>query len=152
MTTTTLAKRTGRQLIAPELFDRLVRRVACDQALDDDLAVRVVDQTLVFLRACADNPRLSLAPSALVDHGWHAFLLHTAEYGTFCDRIASRFIHHRPTGPGNEGPVVADTVNALESTGLFLDLDLWTCQGDCQGRCKKCKNCHQCHGGCTDSP
>jgi hypothetical protein len=120
--------------------------------VDNDLAARIVDQALVFLQACADNPHRSLTPSPLVDHGWHAFLLHTSEYAQFCDTTASRFIHHHPLLAGEDGPVVSDTIQALEATGLEVDVELWTCGGDCQGRCRKCKNCHQCHGGCTDSP
>lgn len=54
-----------------------------------------MDQALAFLIACANTPR-PLAPSAEVDLGWHTFLLYTNEYADFCERIAGRFIHHRP--------------------------------------------------------
>ena len=37
-----------------------------------------------------------------MDKGWHAFILHTADYAEFCDRVARRFIHHLPDAPGEE--------------------------------------------------
>lgn len=32
----------------------------------------------------------------LVDELWHAFLLHTEDYGSFCQRYLGTFLHHRP--------------------------------------------------------
>lgn len=143
--------RTGRSLLAPDLFERLIRRIVIDDDLDHDLAERILDQALAFLAACARNTSAPLAPSDLVDLGWHMFLLHTRDYATFCQEIAGRFPHHVPTAPGNPattGHAAHDTlirtVNAIDDAGFAVDLELWTRAdaGDCTG----------CHNGCHDDP
>ncbi|WP_445548744.1 glycine-rich domain-containing protein, partial [Frankia sp. CiP1_Cm_nod2] len=90
------AAMTARFLVRPDAFDRLVDRVVVEAAGDRDLAIRIVDQMLAFLAASARNPGVGLAPSRLVDIGWHVFVLDTREYAVFCDQVAGRFIHHVP--------------------------------------------------------
>ncbi|WP_435650710.1 hypothetical protein [Kitasatospora purpeofusca] len=58
--------------------------------MDRVLAERVMDQALAFLGACAANPDARLSPARLVDVGWHTFILHTAEYRSFCRSLAGR--------------------------------------------------------------
>lgn len=138
---------TGRALLSPSLFDRLVRRIVADDKLDTHLAERVVDQAVAFLGTCARNTSEPLTPSALVDIGWHTFLLHTREYATFCHEVAGRFLHHVPTE--TDANTTADnaltrTVAAIDEAGFVIDLELWadTHGGDCTG----------CHNGCHDDP
>lgn len=145
---------TGRSLISAELFDRLVHRIVADEKLDRDLAERITDQALAFLWACAANTGAPLAPSELVDIGWHTFLLHTRDYAAFCDQIAGRFLHHVPTDendPVASGEAarttLAQTVTAIRGAGFATDPDLWpTIGGMFTGNCSQCKN------GCTDDP
>jgi len=105
-------------------------------------------QALAFLAACAANPGAGLAPSPEVDKGWHAFILHTADYAEFCDRVVGRFIHHLPYDPCQEenGAGVPATVAAMRALGLTVDVALWGDAGECTS------DCHQCHAGCHDSP
>jgi hypothetical protein len=141
---------TGRAFVTSQLFDRLVRRIVTDGELDQDLAERIVDQTIAFLMACARNTSAPLAPSELVDVGWHAFLLHTHEYAGFCREVAGRFLHHVPSDPHDPatGRAACDTltrtVATIEEAGFVVDHDLWTHQpaNDCTG----------CHNGCHDDP
>ncbi|GAB1516351.1 glycine-rich domain-containing protein [Actinophytocola sp. KF-1] len=148
--TTTLTTRTGRALVPSMLFDRLVRRTVADDHLDQDLAERVVDQALAFLAACARNTSAPLAPSELVDLGWHAFLLHTRDYAGFCEDIAGRFLHHVPIEPDAVGApesardTIRRTIEAIENAGFTVDPDLWphADAADCTG----------CHNGCHDDP
>jgi hypothetical protein len=148
MTITTDAQRTGRSLIADDLFQRLTDRIVQAEGFDRDLAERILDQALAFLLACAANVGPPLAPSELVDIGWHTFLLDTSEYAAFCDRIAGRFLHHVPTDsqPTGESPsdVFTRTVTAMHTLGFRLDDALWppTALGSCTG----------CHNGCHDDP
>lgn len=144
---TTAIATTGRSLIDPDTFDRLAARVVKDHGLPLDLAERIVDQTGAFLKACADNPHTPLSPSMAVDLGWHAFVLHTTDYATFCQAVAGRFIHHEPTdeeGDGSEEARAAlqATVRAIRRSGVIVDQELWTVSADCS----------QCHAGCSDSP
>jgi hypothetical protein len=130
----------ARELISPDLFDRLAERVMKDEGHDRDHSERVIEQTLVFLKACADNPAANLGPSATLDAGWHAFILHTREYASFCARVAGRFIHHVPaTGDSRSGGTLARTVEALRTTGYDVDDRLWplSAVADCadEGNC-----------------
>jgi hypothetical protein len=130
------------------MFDRLVARVMTDNDDDQPTAARITEQALAFLVACAANPGAGLAPSPDVDKGWHAFILHTADYAEFCDRVAGRFIHHLPDEPGEEdsGAGIPATVAVMRALGLSVDADLWGTAVECTS------DCHQCHAGCHDSP
>jgi hypothetical protein len=134
-----------RQLITPGLFSKLTYRVLTDDGHDVDTAERIVEQALAFLLTCARYPDGHLSPSATVDAGWHAFVLHTADYAEFCDRIAGRFIHHRPNGPGeaaSEQQAIGVTIAAMRDAGLPVDPDLWVPRAECS----------QCYQGCADDP
>jgi hypothetical protein len=140
---------TLRDLISPRMFTRLTRRITADHSTDPDMAERIMDQALAFLQACVLNPGAGLAPSDEVDKGWHAFILHTADYAEFCQRVAGRFIHHLPTEPGQDddgGAAIQATLTAMRTAGLPVDEKLWPSAADCESKC------HQCHGGCYDSP
>jgi hypothetical protein len=167
---TTQTQRTGRQLVKPILFDKLTTRITLDHPdLDQPTAERILDQALAYL-ATAATATQPIGPSALVDIGWHTFLLHTRDYAQFCDRIAGRFIHHEPdTGTGPGVPLTA-AVNAIRANGYTIDPHLWgighdshctdptSCQAkvsDCTATCAvpvALADCTQCHAGCTDSP
>jgi hypothetical protein len=113
-----------------------------------DRGERIREQALTLLVACARRPGAGQAPSADVDKGWHAFILHTADYAEFCDRVAGRLIHHLPAEPGEEndgGAALAATVATMRAVGLHVDADLWYPAPDCTS------DCHQCHADCHDS-
>jgi hypothetical protein len=104
-------------------------------------------ETLAFLQACAVNPGAGLGPSPAVDIGWHTFILHTKEYGEFCNRIAGRMIHHNPTDDtheqvGKDGTIV-DTLTAMHAASIPVDEELWQARA---------VDCSQCYAGCHDSP
>ncbi|MFI7365977.1 glycine-rich domain-containing protein [Streptomyces sp. NPDC050149] len=138
-------------LVDPAMMERLAARIAKDHT-DTDLptARRIIGQTAAFLAAGAALPRIALSPSMPVDVGWHTWILHTADYAAFCDRVAGRFIHHVPTLDGESsggGPeaVRRRTLDALTATGFRIDHDLWP-------EAARMGECSQCHAGCTDSP
>jgi len=134
-----------RELVSPGLFGKLTYRVEADTGTDPATAEKVVEQALAFLVACARNPEARLCPSEQVDAGWHAFILHTGDYAEFCHRIAGRFIHHRPTGPGEAagGPqAIGATIAAMRAASLPVDPELWL----------PAAQCSQCYQGCADDP
>jgi hypothetical protein len=149
---TAVVERTiGRSLIAPALFDRLVRRIGKDGNLPVELATRIMDQALAFLGACARDHDQPLAPSELVDIGWHTFVLYTRDYAEFCRQVAGRFLHHTPTdeddptASGAGARATLDrTVAAIGAAGFVVDRELWSlgAVADCTG----------CHNGCHDDP
>jgi hypothetical protein len=136
--------KTGRSLVTASVFGMLAERVARDEQVDPELAVRIVDQALAFLGTCAVSD-IPLSPSAAVDPGWHAFILHTHDYAAFCERVAGRFIHHVP----HDEDVVASreaagrgaierTMAKIRDAGFVLDDELWQSSG---------VQCSQCHDG-----
>jgi hypothetical protein len=134
-----------RELVSPDLFARLVGKIVSDEQVSSEYAGRIMGQALAFLMACAQYPGAQLSPSQPVDIGWHTFVLHTAEYSEFCQRVAGRFIHHVPdddtTAPLRSA--VTSTVAAIRATGAPVDEELWRL---------KSADCSQCHAGCHDSP
>jgi hypothetical protein len=135
MTATLEVLTTGRSLLRPEVFDFLARQIVSNEE---------VEQALAFIKACADNPGTQLRPSRAVDVAWHTFILNTAEYAIFCQRIAGRFIHHLPeefTPPASPGVMLSPTVAAMRAAGFVVKDELWA---QASGKCS------QCHQGCTN--
>ncbi|MFD4908237.1 glycine-rich domain-containing protein [Kitasatospora purpeofusca] len=137
----------------------MAARIVQDEGMDHVLAERVMDQALAFLGACAANPDAGLSPARLVDVGWHTFILHTAEYRSFCRSLAGRFLHHVPTdGPetSGRGVSIAATAAVVEASGYAVDPELWAVSADCSegsggdgsdtsgsGKCSQCnRGCH----------
>lgn len=129
-----------RSLVSDALWDRLVGRIIKDEQMPRELAERIMDQALGFLRLCGETsgPE-SFSPSPLVDIGWHTFILYTRPYADFCYRVAGRFIHHNPSdeegidyGKGN----ISRTVAAMKGCGIAVDDALWANTGqDCSDYC-----------------
>ncbi|MBT2523883.1 hypothetical protein J7E91_00165 [Streptomyces sp. ISL-99] len=138
-------------LVPAETMQRLTARIVKDHPdVDGALARRIVAQAAAFLAASGQHPGADLAPSKLVDIGWHTFILHTVDYALFCQQVAGRFIHHVPTDDGNQisgGHKAARerTLAAITSAGFSIDTELWP-------EAAKMGECSQCHAGCTDSP
>jgi hypothetical protein len=134
-------------LVPAALFAKLAARVERDAEVDRERAERIMRQALAFLLACARNPEIPLSPSRAVDHGWHAFILHTRDYADFCGRVAGHFIHHAPEDPaGERAEAVARnerTVEVMRRSGLPVDDELWDVGlASCSANCEKC-----CSGG-----
>ncbi|MFB7476235.1 glycine-rich domain-containing protein [Kitasatospora sp. NPDC056184] len=161
MTSISTEQITGRSLVDPALFERMATRIAREEETDLALAERVMDQALAFLGACALNPGAGLAPSSLVDIGWHTFILHTTDYAEFCRSLSGRFLHHVPTdGPGEstKGIGIAATVSVIEASGYAVDPELWSMSAECSegsggdgSDTSGSGNCSQCHRGCHSS-
>ncbi|MEV3907540.1 glycine-rich domain-containing protein [Streptomyces canus] len=135
-------------IVDPEVMNRLVRRVTTDHPeITDETARRIVGQAAAFFATSGQQPGHSLVPSELVDYGWHAFILHTADYAAFCQKTVGRFVHHVPTEedeqmPGGAAAARERTVSAIQAAGYTVDAELWQSTADC----------NQCHAGCHDSP
>ncbi|MER6618456.1 hypothetical protein [Streptomyces xantholiticus] len=138
-------------LIPAEVMERLSSRIVKDQPdIDHATARPIVGQAAAFLAASGRRPGSELAPSKLVDIGWHTFILYTVDYAFFCEQVAGRFIHHVPTDDGDQAPgdgaaARERTLTAITEAGYAIDHDLWS-------EATKMGECSQCHAGCTDSP
>jgi hypothetical protein len=116
-------------LIDPQLFVRLQKRIADQEDISHEAAAQIVDASLGFLKMCADHPEHRFAPSPTVDIGWHTFILYTRDYALFCEMHAGRFLHHEP----NDDPDCPSTargygwtIEFMREQGIPFDFDTWT--------------------------
>jgi hypothetical protein len=143
----TSALHDGSSLICDTPFRRMAARIAAEHPeLSAGMPERILDQALAFLAAAAVTAR-PLSPSALVDIGWHTFILYTSDYREFCDRVAGQFIDHVPDDdPETEHlatpPAVSEVMIAITDAGFQVDNELWPAMAECS----------QCHQGCHDGP
>ncbi|KIX78402.1 hypothetical protein SF12_09125 [Streptomyces sp. MBRL 601] len=139
--------RNPRHCVSTEVWNREVRLIMRDHALERDLAERIFGQTVAYLVVSAERPDTRMGPSSAVDLGVHSFVLDSINYMAFCDQHAGRYIHHVPHLP-DEGtqapPALRDTVEAIRASGFEIDPELWAMN--------QAADCSQCHAGCTDSP
>ena len=141
----------NKHLISDELWERVVNRIIKDEEMPRELAERIMDQTLAFLMLSSLEQKGQYSPSALVDIGWHTFLLYTRAYAAFCQKLAGRFIHHEPTDEsGVEYPQAGPyrTIEALKHHGITVDEPLWAC--GCETDSSNCNGGQGCQcGGCN---
>lgn len=96
--------------------------------MSEALAGRIVTEALKFVVTAARHPEAPIAPSRVVDEGWHALILHTALYRRVCS-ILGRFVDHYPErpDPSRQGAdVIEQTLAMLRADGHDPDLPLWT--------------------------
>lgn len=95
----------------------------------------MVGQALVFLKAQANivrartegRPWVRIVPTVPVDPAWHAFMLRSQAYISFCDEHAGRYIHHVPFQDEAilSGDTLEVTIPQLQATGYEVDLEFW---------------------------
>jgi len=123
--------------------DRLVARMCKEHQLPRETAEAILRETLVFLNMVGNNPTCPSTPSALVDVGWHTFILYTREYAAYCEAVCGEFIHHCPTDtPELEAVAVGSnsTVEFMAANGIVYDPQLWgtaTDCSECDGTCDR---------------
>jgi hypothetical protein len=146
----TLGTADPRDLVPADLFRRLAARISRDHAIEAPMADRIMSQALAFLATCARHRGAGLTPSSQVDIGWHTFLLYTAEYVQFCDRVAGGFIHHCPDdddelgamSPAGRADRITATLTAMRAAGMPVDTELWDSIRGSDGATRKT----ECHG------
>ncbi|MFH8404754.1 glycine-rich domain-containing protein [Streptomyces sp. NPDC018019] len=90
-------------------------------------AERILVQPLAFVATAARYRSAAIAPSRVVDEGWHALILHTKPYAALCDRLGG-FVHHypQPPDPRRQRQTVIDRTTALiAEAGFVVDGELW---------------------------
>ncbi|MDT0441199.1 glycine-rich domain-containing protein [Streptomyces johnsoniae] len=132
MSTTTVAPRTGRDLLTDREFAAVTATVRGNNpGMREPLAQRIVSQGAAFVGAAAVTEH-TISPSRTVDEGWHALILHTRIYQRLCDR-AGRFVHHVPQAPdsGRFDTAWRDrAMDAIRAAGFEVDEELWRPPGD----------------------
>ncbi|MGQ4514201.1 glycine-rich domain-containing protein [Streptomyces sp. DW26H14] len=145
------ARRDARSLLTADEFDGVTATVQRNNPdMDAAVARRVVLEGLKFVAAGAES-RERMAPSRVVDEGWHALILHTRTYKRLCDRLG-RFVHHVPQAPDAErAPGILDiTQAAIEDAGFEVDVDLWRPASDTS--IAVAASCQHSPSPCADHP
>ncbi|MGH3116996.1 MAG: glycine-rich domain-containing protein [Streptomyces sp.] len=112
------------------------------------MARRIIGEAAKFVAAGAQYD-LPMAPSRVVDEGWHALILHTALYRDLCDRYG-RFVDHHPGyAMTNYDPEVLRRTRAtIDRAGFAVDVELWAAPND--GGISVAANCQ--HSGGPNGP
>ncbi|BCK67168.1 hypothetical protein Srufu_011210 [Streptomyces libani subsp. rufus] len=123
---------TVRDLISPAAYLSVAGTVQDNNpGMDGAMAQRIADEGLKFVATCAATPDAPLAPSRVVDEGWHALILHTKVYEKLCASLGE-FVHHYPGyDPDNYDPTVLErTQDAIRTRGYDVDEELWRAPSD----------------------
>lgn len=157
MSTTTCAPTTRdvQSLLTGAEFDAVTRTVLrANPMMEAGLARRIVAEALKFVVAAATRPfsGSGLAPSRVVDEGWHALILHTQTYARLCQSLGGRFVHHVPQPPDpTRAPGILDrTTVAIEAAGFAVDRNLWISAAD--RTIVVAASCQHSGGRCEDAP
>lgn len=125
--------RDPRTLLTDHQFNTVAVTVrANNPGMELPLAERITAEALRFLAACAHDRTARIAPSPVVDEGWHALILHTHLYADLGERLGG-FVHHYPELPeeaGYDPDVITRTLEAIGRAGYVPDLDLWAGPGE----------------------
>jgi hypothetical protein len=127
-------QRSPRELVSEQTFAKLATYMVEHHRVTSAYAERVVEQTLIYLKAVADNPGVRLVPDVSVDPGWHAFLMHTIEYSEFeREHAAGTRLHHVPIMLEDikSGAAMERTIPLLYATGYTVDPEFWVTGESC---------------------
>jgi hypothetical protein len=116
-----------RALLSDSQFNN-VRATILDNnpGMEPELAGRILVDALAFLATATVSP-VPLAPSRVVDEGWHALILHTQLYQQLALSLG-QFVHHVPERPDpgrRSESSLQRTIAAMKASGYEVDTDLW---------------------------
>lgn len=114
-------------LTRDEFMDVVRTVVGNNPGMETPLAHRIVGEALAYLVTVSRNRTKPLAPSPVVDEGWHALILHTELYARLCEKLGG-FIHHYPEtveDTAYDNKVIGRTIAAMAGEGIAADPELW---------------------------
>jgi hypothetical protein len=104
-------------------YPSVVKRISRENRVRQKTAARWLHEALKFLDVVADSKE-PIAPSKKVDEAWHAFILHTSQYMSWCESRYGRYIHHVPTDKPDRS-MYARSYKTLRSRYGKLDRHVW---------------------------
>ena len=117
-----------RALVGETYFTGAVHTVLDNNpGMEASTAERIVTEAIKFVCAASLFPKVRIAPTRVVDEGWHALILHTHPYDSFCNRLG-RKVHHYPERPDasrHDPDVITRTMALIEQAGYTVDSELW---------------------------
>jgi stress-induced morphogen len=124
----TTCTRNPRDLIPPETFAAVSATVRDNNpGMEQPLADRIVSEALKFIAAVGQHRDRRMAPSRVVDEGWHALILHTKAYEDLCEQVGGP-VHHYPERPDPtrfNGVIIERTIELMAASGYPADRFLW---------------------------
>ncbi|MEU7723725.1 hypothetical protein AB0B78_00415 [Streptomyces sp. NPDC040724] len=121
--------RLARTLLDADEFLAVAMTVARDNpGIGWSLAERIAVEALAFVATCSEKGNVALAPSPVVDEGWHALILHTKLYADLQERLGGALVHHYPQAPEDgeyDADIIGDTLTAMRRAGFEPDEELW---------------------------
>ncbi|WP_327176127.1 hypothetical protein OG599_12915 [Streptomyces sp. NBC_01335] len=128
---TSAALRRGRDLVSPELFERVSAFCAEEYGHELPAARKIVDQALAFLKVMGDARAFDMTPSQDVDPGWHSFALHTRAYASWCQEQFGYFLDHEPRATVRTRPLIGSVVERVKAAGFQVDERMWGAAKNC---------------------
>jgi hypothetical protein len=104
-------------------FPAVVKRISRENRVRQKTAAKWLHEALKFLDAVAEAPE-PISPSKKVDEAWHAFILHTNQYMSWCEGRYGRYIHHVPTDKPDRN-AYARSYKTMRSRYGDLDRQVW---------------------------
>lgn len=117
----------ARAVLTPREFEGVRTTVLGNNpGMAEDLADRITEEGIKFVLAAARFPAVPMAPSRVVDEGWHALILHTRIYAALCERYGP-FVHHSPGYDPTfyDLDILNRTKATIRDAGFDVDSDLW---------------------------
>ncbi|GAA1163988.1 hypothetical protein F4556_002346 [Kitasatospora gansuensis] len=144
----TAALRNPDLLLTDSQFASVVNTILDNNpSMTTDMAKRIAVEGIRFVVTGALRPELAMAPSRIVDEGWHALIMHTTLYADLCERFG-QFVHHAPGfDPDHFDPdILENTQRAIQGVGFEVDADLWRAPDDnslvsVAANCQHAPNC-----------
>lgn len=132
----------------------LVHRLQEKEGLTLGEAETLFEDTKRFLFLCGSFDEV-MAPSPMIDQGWHHFILFTRDYATFCHDYIGSFIHHCPHQPGATPDHYALNSATLTNAKLVFGDDLspnWNLPAgsSCNDECSATTNCQDSTSDCSN--
>jgi hypothetical protein len=114
-------------------IDEIIARYAAEQDVPLDVAQEHAREVKRFLVLCALNPHRNYGMRGPIDEFWHTFVIFSAKYMEFCNRISGRYIHHFPNtreesrikytfNRGRRGGPEKEAVSGIDLRQLYLDM------------------------------
>lgn len=131
-------------------FEKIRYRLESEDIIPNDQIDKAIDEFRKFLTVIVHSEGGIGMISPTVDEVWHAFILHTYDYTTFCRETFGFYLHHEPNTPWT--PSSEDSVpNFIDGyKTLFGELDpIWMSHShDCDYAKCDFANCANCQSKC----
>lgn len=118
----------ARALLTTEQFAAVSATIERNNpGMASEAASRILVEALKYVATCAQFRAAPIAPSRVVDEGWHALILHTATYAELCMRLGG-FVHHYPEPPDphrQTQEIISRTTALIGEAGFTINRELW---------------------------